>query len=103
MPILGRPPVSLPVRARSVRSGNSQLARAKIDPSLVQSPNPSTKSQGLDTRSHHSNMTIETTYFVGAGASKAFYPELPLANEMTLKYLLDRRGSPMGFDQAIEN
>lgn len=48
-------------------------------------------------------MTIETTYFVGAGASKAFYPALPLANEMTLRYLLDRRGSPIGFDQAIEN
>jgi hypothetical protein len=48
-------------------------------------------------------MSIETTYFIGAGASKAFYPTLPLASEMTLKYLLDRRGSPIGFDLAIEN
>jgi hypothetical protein len=47
-------------------------------------------------------MMIETTYFVGAGASKAFYPSLPLASEITLEYLLDRRGSPVGFDQAIE-
>ncbi len=48
-------------------------------------------------------MTIETAYFLGAGAAKAFYPTLPLASEMTLGYLLDRRGSPIGFDQAIEN
>jgi len=48
-------------------------------------------------------MTIETTYFVGAGASKAFYRTLPLASEMTLKYLLDLRGSPTGSDRAIEN
>ncbi len=48
-------------------------------------------------------MAIETTYFVGAGASKAFYPALPLASEMTLEYLLDRRGSPIGSDLAIEN
>jgi hypothetical protein len=47
-------------------------------------------------------MTIEMTYFVGAGASKAFYPTLPLTSEMTLEYLLDRRGLPKGFDQAIE-
>src|SRR5467141_2190062 len=46
-------------------------------------------------------MTIETTYFLGAGASKAIYPTLPLASEMTLEYLLG--GSPKGFDQAIEN
>ncbi len=46
-------------------------------------------------------MTTETTYFVGAGASKAFYPTLPLASEMTLEYLLDRRGLPIGFDDAI--
>jgi hypothetical protein len=47
-------------------------------------------------------MTIETTYFLGAGASKAFYPTLPLASGMTLEYLLNRRGLPIGFDQAIE-
>ncbi len=46
-------------------------------------------------------MTIETAYFLGAGAAKAFYPTLPLASEMTLGYLLDRRGLPEGFDQAI--
>ncbi len=47
-------------------------------------------------------MTIETTYFVGAGASKAFYQTLPLASEITLEFLLNRRGLPIGFDQAIE-
>jgi hypothetical protein len=47
-------------------------------------------------------VTIETTYFVGAGASKAFYQTLPLASEMTLDFLLNRRGLPIGFDQAIE-
>ncbi len=47
-------------------------------------------------------MAIETAYFVGAGASKAFYPAMPLASEMTVEYLLDRRGSPIGSDQAIE-
>jgi len=47
------------------------------------------------------NMTIETSYFLGAGASKAFYRTLPLASEMTLEYLLDLRGLPIGFDQAI--
>ncbi len=46
-------------------------------------------------------MTIETTYFVGAGASKAFYASLPLAGEITSEYLLDRRGLPIGFDDAI--
>jgi hypothetical protein len=37
-------------------------------------------------------MAIETAYFLGAGASKAFYPELPLASELTLEYLLNPRG-----------
>ncbi len=37
-------------------------------------------------------MAIETAYFLGAGASKAFYPELPLASELTLDYLLSPRG-----------
>jgi hypothetical protein len=41
-------------------------------------------------------MTIETTYFLGAGASKAFYPTLPLASEMTLKYLLEPSGFSTG-------
>ncbi len=43
-------------------------------------------------------MAIETAYFLGAGASKAIYPSLPVANELTLKYLLNPRGS----DKAIE-
>jgi len=29
-------------------------------------------------------MTIGTTYFAGAGASRTFYPTMPLASEMTL-------------------
>lgn len=47
-------------------------------------------------------MEIQTAYFLGAGASKALYPTLPLASEMTLEYLLDRRGSPVGSDGAIQ-
>src|SRR5260370_33131952 len=46
-------------------------------------------------------VTIETTYFVGAGASKAFYASLPLAGEINSELLLDRRGLPIGFDDAI--
>jgi len=47
-------------------------------------------------------VTIKTAYFLGAGASKALYPALPLASELTLRFLLDRRGLPVGFDDAIE-
>lgn len=43
-------------------------------------------------------MSIETAYFLGAGASKALYPTLPVANELTLEYLLNPRGS----DKAVE-
>lgn len=43
-----------------------------------------------------------TTYFLGAGASKALYPTLPVASELTLSFLLDRGGRPVGFDEAIE-
>jgi len=48
------------------------------------------------------SMDINTTYFLGAGASKALYPSLPLASELTLEFLLNRRGLPVGFDEAIE-
>lgn len=47
-------------------------------------------------------MSVKTTYFLGAGASKALYSGLPLASELTLEFLLDRRGLPVGFDDAIE-
>src|SRR5713226_4702211 len=45
---------------------------------------------------------MKTSYFLGAGASKALYPTLPLAGELTLNFLLARRGLPVGFDDAIE-
>jgi len=48
-------------------------------------------------------MTIEKTYFLGAGASKAFYPTLPLASEATLEFLLNLRGPQVSHDQAIDN
>ncbi|MGC1604753.1 MAG: SIR2 family protein [Candidatus Acidiferrum sp.] len=48
-------------------------------------------------------MTIEKTYFVGAGASKAFCPSLPLASEATLEFLLDLRGPESSLDQAADN
>jgi hypothetical protein len=48
-------------------------------------------------------MTIERTYFVGAGASKAFCPPLPLASEATLEFLLDLRSPEAALDQAINN
>jgi hypothetical protein len=47
-------------------------------------------------------MAIKKTYFLGAGASKALHPQLPLASELTLNFLLDRSGKPIGFDPAIE-
>ena len=33
-------------------------------------------------------MTIGTTYFADAGASRTFYPTMPLASEMTLDCFL---------------
>jgi hypothetical protein len=48
-------------------------------------------------------MTIERTYFVGAGASKAFCPSLPLAIEATLEFLLDLRCPEPSLDQAADN
>ena len=79
------------------RSNAAYLSPTRGAPNLI---------HALDVRAndpHPEFMAIETTYFVGAGASKAFYPALPLASEMTLEYLLDRRGSPIGSDLAIEN
>jgi hypothetical protein len=45
-----------------------------------------------DEKRRNNRVAIETAYFLGAGASKAFYPELPLASELTLEYLLNPRG-----------
>jgi len=47
-------------------------------------------------------MEIEVVYFLGAGASKAFYPTLPLASELTLDYLLDPCGM-LSPDENIES
>jgi hypothetical protein len=47
-------------------------------------------------------MAIELAYFLGAGASKAFYPELPLASELTLGYLLTPHGLQTNLDEAIK-
>jgi hypothetical protein len=48
-------------------------------------------------------MIIERTYFVGAGASKAFCPSLPLASEATPEFLLDLGGPEPSLDQAADN